>query len=57
MEGWAEILRKMRKFWLEGKETTLETSYRKMRTGVPIIYDFDKQEPPDFGRFLSYSNQ
>jgi hypothetical protein len=27
VEGWRKMLKEMRKFWLEGEETTLETSY------------------------------
>ena len=34
-EGWGNMLKEMRKFWLEGKETTLETSHWKNADGYP----------------------
>ena len=38
VEGWGEMLRKMRQFWLEGKETILETSYRQNVDGSNKVW-------------------
>jgi hypothetical protein len=37
VEGWDEMLSKMRQFWQQGKEATLETSHGQNLTGAVEI--------------------